>query len=140
MDNRQLFTLVRADGMASNEEPKFVSLRQFWEQFSFYTPAASRVLLPPLPSFIHGLNQHFGRLTDHSVSNQTSTSLLLECSNCRNCNSERKTEVCETHIGIIAGSLRRLLDEVVDVSYIPNATGRSCAITIQKIDKGKLST
>ena len=72
-------------------------------------------------------------LTSHSIESKSQPKMKIMCKSCRNCTINRKEYVCETHCGIISGTVEFLLGERMDVNYQPNENTGNCLITITKI-------
>jgi hypothetical protein len=109
----------------------FLSLREFWHLFSKMSPAISGLPLPVFSSLIYGLNRYFGDLTNHSLDGK-SQPVKIKCKSCRNCTINRKEYICETHCGIISGTIEFLLGEQMDITYQPDENTGNCLITITK--------
>lgn len=109
-----------------------LSTRQFWAHFSSMVPAIGRIALPPLPSLAYGLDQYFGKLANHSIVSDSEVELVLQCANCRNCTEFRRDEVCETHLGVVCGTARRLANAEVHADFEPNTKSATCIIRLSK--------
>lgn len=119
--------------MERKNKAGFISILEFWELFSTYVPASSRIIgLPPISGMIDGLNYYFGELTNHSVLSDQNNELKIMCSNCINLQKVRNEAVCETHLGVIKGTIQRLTGKEAEVSFNPNNDLVNCRITVSE--------
>lgn len=119
-------------------ESCFISLREFWNRFAELAPAVSPVPLPPITQLVVGLNSYFGNLANHSVARVDEQQITLLCMTCRNCSKTRLDYVCETHVGVIIGTVKRL-GISASVAYEPDVDNHNCLITITKISAPAIS-
>lgn len=108
----------------------WLGIREFWDIFSGFSPAVSPLPLPLPASLALGLDRYFGRLASHTVEEVREGDISLLCMHCRNANGSVKEDVCETHAGVIAGTIRAVAGRTADVTYSPDLNDGCCRIKI----------
>lgn len=116
-----------------SSDKNILSLQDFWNIFAKQAPAISRLSLPEVPTLIYGLNRFFGNLTFHSSGEESESMIEIICKACKNCTSNRKEYVCETHCGVISGTVEFLLSENVNIKYQPDENTGKCSIIVTRI-------
>lgn len=109
-----------------------LTLEEFWCAFSSLAPGVSNINLPPRASLAVGLDSYFGKLTYHSLESESEAEIIILCRNCKNCTDNLKDYVCDTHRGVIAGTVEFQIKTKVKVTNELDREGGLCRIHIAK--------
>lgn len=114
--------------MTSISNKAFVPLRKFWCDYLIILMGAypsARV-----PDEVRGiLDQIFGKLTIHKITQVRNLPVDVICKNCRNNTGDHITAVCETHIGALLGTLQSMFVVPLEIEYEP-VPGDVCRIRV----------
>lgn len=109
-----------------------LALEDFWCAFSSLAPGVSNLNLPPRASLAVGLDSYFGKLTYHSIESESEKEITILCRDCKNCTDNLKDYVCDTHRGVVAGTVEFQTKSKVKVTCLPNTESGLCRMQIVK--------
>lgn len=101
-----------------------ISVRAFWTALS-----RDQYRIGPVEGLSLALSyrvlfdQLFGSLARHSFERVERDGALLRCTGCRNPLRAEENDVCETHVGILAGQLERHFGVAYDAVRCPTQDG-----------------
>ncbi|WP_437476428.1 hypothetical protein WME75_26330 [Sorangium sp. So ce1014] len=111
--------------MRNRAREHFVPLIEFWSDFVY---DQARVAPPPDPA--RHLDMMFGGLTRHTLQVAEGNRFRFACAGCRNNAGSRSEAVCETHAGVVRGTLEGMRAVPMQVTWHPRADG-SCQLELE---------
>lgn len=112
--------------MRDRSDQHFLPLLDFWSDILFAQTSSS----PPADVVGH-LDTMFGGLTRHALAPRDSLPVGVECTQCRNNQGDRRDAVCQTHVGVVRGTLEARIGVPLRATWEPGSQGH-CRIQLER--------